>query len=165
MFAVLSNFAQDYSYNFTNSSSSSSGLGGFFWVLLIGGAVLAVIMIVAMWKIFVKAGKPGWAAIIPIYNYYVLLQIVGRPGWWLALLLLGFIPFVGSLVVLVFTIIVYNDLAKSFGKSTGFTVLLVLLPFIGLPVLGFGDAKYNGPSVLSGPTIPDAPLPKSPIQS
>ncbi|HKU18874.1 MAG TPA: DUF5684 domain-containing protein [Candidatus Saccharimonadales bacterium] len=161
MLAALSNFAQDYSY-YTYSTppvTTSSGVSGVFWALLIGAVVLAVFMIVCMWRVFTKAGKPGWAAIIPIYNTLVLLQIVGRPWWWILLFLVSFIPIVGSIVSFIIIVIVYNDLSKSFGKSTGFTVLLVLLPVIGFPILAFGDAKYKGPAAMQGKTMPDAPLP------
>jgi hypothetical protein len=105
---------------------------GFIVILL----VMAVFMIAAMWKIYEKAGQPGWAAIIPFYNLYILLKIVGKPGWWLILMI--FIP-------LVFQIWTYNMLSKSFGKDEGFTVGLVLLGFIFFPILGFGSAQYLGP--------------------
>lgn len=91
-----------------------------------------------MWKVFEKAGKPGWGAIIPIYNIVLLLEIVGKPIWWLLLLL---IPCVNFVVVL----IVFMDLAKCFGKSAIFGIGLWLLGFIFFPILGFGDAKYLGP--------------------
>ncbi len=102
--------------------------------------VLAVVvfLIAAMWKIFEKAGQPGWAAIVPLYNLYVLLKIVGKPGWWLIL-------FIIPLVNYVFIIWTYNMLSKSFGKEEGFTVGLVLLGIVFFPILGFGDAKYLGP--------------------
>ena len=91
-----------------------------------------------MWKIFTKAGKPGWAAIIPIYNIIVLLEIVGKPVWWIILLL---IPLVNFFVM----IYVAHLLAKSFGKDIVMTILLIILPFVGYPMLAFGDAKYVGP--------------------
>jgi hypothetical protein len=97
-----------------------------------------IIMIVAMWKVFEKAGQPGWAAIIPIYNIYVLLKIAGKPGWWLILFLI-------PVVNLVFAIWTYNMISKSFGKDEGFTVGLLLLGIVFWPILGFGDAKYRGP--------------------
>ena len=109
-------------------------VGGFFWF-----AYMAVIIlyIVAMWKIYTKAGKPGWAAIIPFYNIYILLEIVGRPGWWL---ILYFIPFVNFIVM----IIVQLDLAKSFGRGFGFAVGLILFPYIWGMILGFGGDTYKG---------------------
>lgn len=100
---------------------------------------LIILMLAGMWKIFEKAGKPGWAAIIPIYNIIVLIEIVGKPIWWIALMLIPCVSIVASIWMT-------NLLSKSFGKSEGFTVGLVLLPFIFYPMLGFGDAKYQGPS-------------------
>ena len=122
------------------------------WVVVV--LIVAIFMLVAMWKLFVKAGKPGWAAIVPFYNTYVLVEIVGRPVWVFAIMafggLLGAIPVIGwliSIAVLVFSIIVMNDLSKAFGKTTGFTVGLVLLPVVFLPMLAFGKAKYTKPAL------------------
>lgn len=98
-----------------------------------------VFIIAAFWKVYVKAGKPGWAAIVPIYNIIVLLEIVGRPMWWFLLFLVPIVNFI-------IAIIVYIDLAKSFGKSTGFGIGLLLLGIIFFPILGFGDAQYQGPA-------------------
>ncbi len=105
------------------------------WVVY---CIILLIVIIAWWKIFEKAGQPGWKAIIPLYNAYILLKIVGKPDWWL---LMFFIPFVNF----VFIIWTYNMLSKSFGKDEAFTVGLVLLGFIFFPVLGFGGATYLGP--------------------
>ena len=107
-------------------------------VLVVVYLAVIVLTIAGMWKVYVKAGEPGWAAIIPIYSTYVLLKIVGRPWWWLLLML---IPIVGFVVYC----IAANDLAKSFGKGPGFTVGLVLLPFVFFPMLGFGADLYRGP--------------------
>jgi hypothetical protein len=104
---------------------------------LIVGLLVAVIVIAAMWKIFTKAGQPGWASLIPIYNIYILCKIVGRPGWWVILM---FIPIVN----LIIWIIVSIDVAKNFGKGTGFGIGLALLGFIFYPILGFGSAHYQG---------------------
>lgn len=120
-----------------------AGTGG---LLAMGGAMMivflaiAVVCIIGFWKVFVKAGKPGWASLIPIYNIYVLLEIAGRPGWWVILCL---IPFVNFVVLLLVSI----DLAKSFGQSAVFgVVLLFLLGGIGYLVLGFGNYRYVGPA-------------------
>jgi|KBSSwiS6_1023812.scaffolds.fasta_scaffold01020_2 hypothetical protein len=99
---------------------------------------VAVFIYAAQWKIFVKAGQPGWAAIIPIYNIYILTKITGKPGIWT---LLCFIPIVNFVII----IWLYNMLSKSFGKDEGFTVGLLLLGIIFFPILGFGSAKYLGP--------------------
>ena len=99
--------------------------------------IVAIVLVVAMWVLYTKADKPGWAAIIPFYNVYVLLQIVGRPGWWL---ILFFIPFVNIVV----GIMVYIELAQVFGQGTGFGCLMLIFPYIMIPILAFGDAKYEG---------------------
>lgn len=110
-------------------------------IIVIVYLAVIVLWIAGAWMTFVKAGEPGWAAIIPIYNTYVLLKIVGRPWWWLILFL---IPIV-NIVVLIIT---YNDLSKSFGKGPGFTVGLLLLGFIFMPMLGFGADQYRGKGAL-----------------
>ena len=97
--------------------------------------ILIAFMIVCRWKIYSKAGKPGWACIIPIYNIIVLLDIVKKPVWWIVLLL---IPFVNLVIFIIITI----NLAKVFGKSTGFGLGLLFLGLIFNPILAFGDAKY-----------------------
>lgn len=101
--------------------------------------VIIVLMIASMWTIFSKAGKPGWASIVPIYNLIVLLEVVGKPWWWLLLML---IPIVNIIIL----IIVWHNLSLSFGKGGGFTVGLILLGIIFLPILAFSDATYVGPS-------------------
>ena len=99
---------------------------------------LIVLQFAGLWKIFTKAGRPGWEAIIPFYNMYVLLQIVGKPAWWLVLMLI-------PVLNVIFITWTYNMLSKSFGKDEAFTVGIVLLSFIFLPILGFGSSKYIGP--------------------
>jgi hypothetical protein len=115
-------------------------------LLAMGGTMMlvclafAVVFIIGVWKVFEKAGQPGWAALIPIYNAYILLKIAGRPGWWLLLFLI-------PLVNLVIAFVVAIDIAKAFGQSTVFgVVLLFLLGGIGYLVLGFGDYRYVGPA-------------------
>ncbi|MEA2162419.1 MAG: hypothetical protein QOK37_546 [Thermoanaerobaculia bacterium] len=98
--------------------------------------VVILLIIISLWKIFVKAGKPGWAAIIPIYNLIVILEIAGKPIWWFILML---IPFVNIIVL----IIVYIAFARNFGKGAGFAIGMLILPFIFFPMLAFGDARYQ----------------------
>jgi hypothetical protein len=98
-----------------------------------------VLLLVSEWKIYAKAGKPGWACLIPIYNVIVLLEIIGKPWWWLLLMI---IPFVN----IVFAIWMINLLSKSFGHGTGFTLGLIFLSIIFYPILGFGSSKYIGPA-------------------
>jgi hypothetical protein len=120
--------------------SSGAGAAGAAIGLVFGLIYLAVIVlcIAGIWKIFTKAGKPGWAAIVPIYNIIVLLEIVGKPIWWIVLFL---IPCVNLVAI----ILIALALAKSFGKETGFAIGMIVLPFIFYPMLGFGDASYKGP--------------------
>jgi hypothetical protein len=121
----------EYSYS---STSQGKPPGPVFWLCY---AVYTILIIAAWWKIFSKAGQPGWAAIIPIYNLIVWCKIVGRPAWWVLLLLICF-P--------IFFIILLIDLAKSFGKGVGFAIGLILLSIIFFPILGFGSATYQGPA-------------------
>lgn len=101
---------------------------------------IAVVYIVAQWKIYEKAGQNGWAVLIPFYNIYILLKIVGKPGWWLLLII--FVPFVNIVLAIWMT----NLLSKSFGKDALFTIGLLFFGIIFYPILGFGDAKYIGPA-------------------
>ena len=112
-------------------------------ITMIFALAIGVLMIAAMWKVFTKAGQPGWASLIPIYNIYVLCKIAGRPGWWVLLML---IPIVQFIIIIILCI----DLAKSFGMGVGFGLGLVFLPFIFYLILAFGSAQYQGPSAGGG---------------
>lgn len=105
---------------------------------------IVVLMIASLWKIYTKAGKPGWACLVPIYNIIVLLEIVGKPWWWILLMM---IP-IANFVIL---IMMYHQLSLSFGKGAGFTVGIIFLSYIFLPILAFGDAKYVGPGGVAAP--------------
>ena len=126
---------------FAVAQGSGNGDGMGVLGLILGVVWLAVVVfyIFVGWKIFEKANQPGWAYIIPIYNMVVMLQIIGRPIWWI---ILFFIPLVNVIVGIMCVV----DFAKSFGKGTGFAVGLLLLGFIFAPMLAFGDAKYQGPA-------------------
>lgn len=150
-------FAQyDYSYDaqlYTDTSNDGSILAAvLFGIILL--LVLVVPAVAGLWKVFTKAGKPGWAAIVPFYNWYTWIQVVGRPMSWfwilLGLTVLSWIPLLGifaSIALLIFVIILSLDLAKSFRKDVAMGVLIALLPMIGLPILGFGKSKYHGAAV------------------
>lgn len=103
---------------------------------IIAYVILILLLIVSQWKVYTKAGKPGWAVLVPIYNIIVLLEIVRKPIWWIALLLIPIVNFV-------ILIIINVNLAKVFGKGTGFALGLIFLPFIFIPILGFGSAQYQ----------------------
>lgn len=119
----------------------------FNFILIILFVVLNLALLIAVyaafWKIFTKAGRPGWAAIIPIYNLVILLEIAGKPWWWIFLML---IP-IANLVVI---IMMYHGLSTNFGKDVGFTIGLVLLSAVFIMILGFGNAQYIGPPPADG---------------
>ena len=125
--------ATSYSYSTTTADTSGISL-----ISSLIGLALSVAVLVAEWKILTKAGEEGWKCLIPIYNVYVLSKIVGISFWYI---LLCFIPF-GALAWIIMMMVA---LAKSFGKSGGFAVGLILLSLIFTCILGFGDAKYIGP--------------------
>lgn len=114
-------------------------------ILVVYLIVMVLLYIVPMWLIFAKAGQPGWAAIVPIYNIYVMTQVARKPGWWVAIILL--VPIANF----VFLIMTYHGISVNFGKGAGFTIGLILLPIIFLPILGYGSAKY-----ITNPATPAA---------
>jgi hypothetical protein len=125
---------QDYDSPTYGGSSFDSTFLVIYLLIMIP---VMIFVIAGMWKVFTKAGQPGWASIVPIYNMIVLLQIAGKPLWWFVLLL---IPFVNIVII----ILVMIDVAKNFGKGAGFGLGLAFLGFIFFPILGFGDARYMG---------------------
>ncbi len=119
-----------YSYSYSYQSQSP--------VPLILGLVVAVFLIICQWKIFVKAGKPGWAAIVPIYNAYVLFEVLYGKG-------VKFLLMLVPLLNIVIGIAAAIRLAHVFGKSTGFGILNLFFSIICTPIIAFGDAEYQGP--------------------
>lgn len=108
----------------------------FGMVFTLVSLAIVFLLVASVWKVFVKAGEPGWAAIVPIYNLIVLLKVAGKPLWWIILLLIPFVNFIALILVGI-------SLAQNFGKGAGFGVGLGLLGFIFFPILGFGDAVYR----------------------
>ena len=104
---------------------------------------IMVFMIVSLWIVFKKAGQPGWAAIIPIFNFLVILRVASKPWWWVFSILLMIIPIAGIILFLVVWILICNGISKNFGQSTGFTVGLVLLSVVFIPILAFGDYQWK----------------------
>jgi hypothetical protein len=131
-----------------NGEDAGAGMMGGGIAMLFVLAFMAV-MVASMWKVFAKAGQPGWASLVPIYNLVVLLKIVGKPTWWLVLFLVPFVNFFALIMVAL-------DLAKCFGKSKGFGLGLVFLGVVFYPLLAFGDAQYQGPAGESGPVLSPA---------
>lgn len=138
--------------------AQSDGGGGstIFWILY---AVFIVAYLVGGWMMYEKAGQAGWKVLIPFYNVYILLKIVGRPGWWLILYL---IPIVNIVILVIVSI----DQAKSFGHGVGFALGLIFLAPIFWMILGFGPSRYLGPAGPEGasgggaaapPAMPPAP--------
>src|SRR5215472_3016728 len=126
----------------TAATGGLLAMSGLFMLLMMA---FAVVSIIGFWKMFEKAGQPGWAAIVPIYNMVVMMKIIGRPTWWVLLML---IPFVNFVVYLLVTI----DVAKSFGQSPVFGIVaLFLLCGIGYLMLGFGNYRYLGPANVIAP--------------
>jgi hypothetical protein len=115
-------------------SSAAGSL--FFGVFMLFWMAIVVVTLIGMWKVFVKAGQPGWGCIIPIYNIYCLVKIAGKERWWLLLYLI-------PLVNIIAAILVTLGVARNFGKGGGFAAGLIFLPFIFYLILGFGDATYR----------------------
>lgn len=121
------------------ATATDDGDGAYATTLLIVLLVCVLLVIVGWWKMFEKADEPGWKSIIPFYNLYTMLRIVGRPGW----MLIGFfVPFVNILL----WVIVMGDLAKSFGRGIGTVLGLIFLNPVFAMILGWGSAAYVGPT-------------------
>lgn len=140
--AVDTTYTTNFDPGYTSTASdsaSAAAMMAIFGVIALIYLVIGIVTIVSMWKLYSKAHKPGWAALVPIYNVIVMLEIIGRPLWWVALL---FVPILNIWI----SIVIAFDLAKAYGKSTGFGVLVWLLPVIGYMVLAFSkSAQYVGP--------------------
>ena len=118
----------------SQSSSSGDAMGGMIFLVI--WIAIIVLSIAGMWKVFDKAGQPGWAAIIPIYNIIGLLNVAGKPLWWIIVFLIPIVNLIPSILIPI-------DVAKNFGKGIGTGLGLIFLPFIFYPILGFGSAEYN----------------------
>ncbi len=119
----------------TAQQTTSSG-GPMGTIVMLVWLAICLTVIAGIWRVFTKAGEPGWGVLVPIYNFYLMCRIAQRPGWWLILL---FIPIVNIAVGIVLSI----DIARHFGKGAGFGVGLALLGFVFYPILGFGSAEYS----------------------
>jgi Family of unknown function (DUF5684) len=118
-----------------DSFQTQPQLGATFWIVW---CAIILFYVASMWKVFTKAGRPGWASIIPIYNMVVLCQIAGKPGWWVLLML---IPIVNIVV----GVMVWHNVSVSFGHGVGFTLGLIFLGFIFVPILAWGSSEYQQP--------------------
>lgn len=123
----------------TTSYSTGRSPGGAFLIIVLA---IVVFYVAAFWRVFAKAGEPGWGALIPIYNVYLYCRVAGRPEWWV---ILFFIPLVNVVIALILA----QDIARAFGKSAGFGIGLWILSFIFVPILAFGPSEFSG-HALSG---------------
>ena len=138
-----------YTYN---DNAAAYGLGaafaGMFGFMIIIGLAVAVFTIFVMWKAFEKAGKPGWAAIVPIYNTIILLEIVGYKWYYIFVFLISIVPVIGSLALLAFLIHLGIKTAKAYGQEIPFGIGIALLPVVFFAIIAFNkDIKYVGPTV------------------
>lgn len=138
--------------DFTNSGTDAGVLAmilGFGIAFMFIGLIVWLFYGFCMGRVFQKAGKPLWTGFVPIYNLVVWMEVIGKPMWWVAVVLgVGFIsswiPVIGWLVPWAVIIYLSIETAKAFGKDTTFGVLLGIFWPIMLPVLAFGDAQYQG---------------------
>lgn len=145
---------QDYSSTTTTTTAD----GGAMLAYLVFAVILYLIFSYILSRVFTKAGKPAWAAYVPIYNGWVLFEIGGKPGWWV---LSGLIPFIGGIISLVLYLLVSLEIAKRFGKSSVFGVFgLWLFSLIGYTMLAFDDSKYQGTTPVAAKASP-APTQKA----
>jgi len=129
----------------TGGGGLAAVFGVFFGAWMIFYLVMLVILIASLWKVFTKAGRPGWASLIPFYNFYVLIKIAGMSGWWL---LAFFVPFLN----LVAMILITHRVSVAFGHGVGFTLGLIFFPFIFWPILAFGSSQYQLATTEAQPT-------------
>ena len=128
----MSILAQMYS---DSSSAGSSMTDTQATVITIVALVLLPVLIASMWRIFTKAGEPGWHAIVPFLNTYTMIKVAGKPGWWFLLYLVPCVNYVVAFVV-------FFNVAKQFGRSAAFGVGTALLSPIFLPILAFGSSEH-----------------------
>lgn len=152
-------YSNDLYYTTSTSTSSSDVSMAALLPLIFFTLALTVFMVIALWKVYEKAHKPGWAAIVPVYNSWVLFEIVGYPGWWA---ILSLVPFV-NIFPAVMMLVAYFKLAKLFGKSDGFAVCNILFSYVTMPILAFGKAQFQGsataaPQGFATPVVPAAPV-------
>ena len=134
----------DLYYNYTDTSSIIGAVMITVAIVMVITVLSALFMTVVLWKIYKKAGKPGWASLVPFYNQFVLAEITWGNGWYFLISFAVIIPYIGSFITIIFAILTYIKLAKAFGKSDGFAVGLIFLNPIFLAILAFGKSQYMG---------------------
>ena len=117
-------------------------IAGFGMILVAGIVVIGIVTLIGMWKVFTKAGEPGWAVLVPVYNIIVLLRVAGLPWYWVFTPLILIIPLLGAIAYLAWIVWVHHRISTNFGQGVGFTIGLTLLGPIFWLILGFGSSKY-----------------------
>lgn len=150
---MLQKFASDFTYSASGTASSDGSAIVVVYLIMLLFAI--PLIIIPMWMLFKRAGKPGWASIIPIYSTWVLFEITGFTPWWA---LLSLIPFV-SIFPAVVSLIAIVRLVKLFGKGTGFGIATIFFPFICLPILAYGKAPFQGTTAVPTAQTPQVSTP------
>lgn len=152
-----------YNYNlpsaYSDSISTSLGstqditsvlmafLGGFLGIIAFVGIAILVLQIIGMWKIFTKAGEAGWKSLIPFYNIAIMFKISGMSPYLVFVYLGLFIPIINvfaAIAITIFDLYQKINICKAFKKTTGFTVAMIMVPFIANLILGLGSSQYYG---------------------
>ncbi len=143
---MYSSYYGSYPSSSYDVAAASTAIFGALMVYLVIVLAIAIVQIIAMWKIFTKAGEKGWKAIIPIYNFVILFKISGLSPWLIFAFFAVIIPIIGWIVPIALNALLSYKLAKSFGKDTGWAVGLYFLAPIFYMILGFGQSQYVGPA-------------------
>ena len=122
----------------------AAGVMAFLAAFAMAFIVIGIVCLIGMWKVLEKAGQPGWAVLIPIYNVIVLLRVAGLAWYWVFAPLVAIIPILGWIAYIVWIVWVHHRISTRFGQGVGFTIGLTLLGPIFWLILGFGSAKYVG---------------------
>ena len=127
-----------------DDAAIAAGLAAFFAAFFLVFVVIGLVTLIGMWKVFAKAGQPGWAVLVPIYNIIVLLRVAGLPWYWVFAPFVAIIPILGWIAYIVWIVWVHHRISVRFGQGVGFTIGLTLLGPIFWLILGFGSAQYVG---------------------
>ncbi|GBL23604.1 hypothetical protein EMGBS6_03890 [Opitutia bacterium] len=127
-----------------NDAAVAAGVMAFVAAFALFFIVIGIVCLIGMWKVFTKAGEPGWAVLVPIYNLIVLLRVAGLPWYWVFAPFVAIIPILGWIAYIVWIVWVHHRISTRFGQGVGFTIGLTLLGPIFWLILGFGSSKYVG---------------------
>ena len=127
-----------------NDAAVAAGVMAFVAAFALFFIVIGIVCLIGMWKVFDKAGQPGWAVLVPIYNIIVLLRVAGLPWYWVFAPFVAIIPILGWIAYIVWIVWVHHRISTRFGQGVGFTIGLTLLGPIFWLILGFGSSKYVG---------------------